>query len=176
MGLRKRAQVAKDSLTTPCALGRKRERPGTAGSPQGPSDPGPSHLGQLVDPTGPLAWARVTPESYLTLRTIGPERDTPGSAVSTCGHSDLSPTGPGQLVDPTGPRSGTRVIRDSWLTSGAFGPGLDWSHPGQLVNPVCAHTKRKSPGKAIRHCGTSGTVQSHPGCWLKPRALGPGPE
>ena len=55
------ALVARDSWSTPRALGPKREWPGTAGPPRRPTDNGPNHPGQLVNTTVPRAGPRVTP-------------------------------------------------------------------------------------------------------------------
>ena len=109
-GPRARARLTPESYSTPRAIrherdthwragrplgnGTKRESPGTDGRPRRASDPSLSRPGQLVDPVGLRAWARVTPESYLTLQAFGHERDMPGSAGSTRGPLDPGPSGP----------------------------------------------------------------------------------
>ena len=137
-------RVARDSLSTPQALGA-----------------GPSHGGQLVEPLGirtrvqgawgscltpgPSGTVRVAKESWSTVRTIGPERNRPGRAGRTGLPSDPSASRPGQLVktralrqvpsrpghvvDTAGTRTRARVIGDSWsnprsLRTGPESPGI----------------------------------------------------
>ena len=166
-------RVARDSLSTPQALGA-----------------GPSHGGQLVEPLGirtrvqrawgscltpgPSGTVRVAKESWSTVRTIGPERNRPGRAGRTVLPSDPSASRPGELVDPTGPLTRVRstgtavrprgtsepclVARDIWSSPRSLGPGPEWtgtaggprapsessaSHPGQLVDPQALGPKRE---------------------------------
>ena len=78
--------VTRDSWSTPHAIGQKRKWPGRAGQPLGPSDPGQSHPGHLVEPAGPWTQVRVTRDSW-----------------STRGPSGSGPSHLGQLVDSVGP-------------------------------------------------------------------------
>ena len=71
-GPRPRARVPRDSWSTTdawstqLALGLKHEWPVRAGRPRWPFETGASHLGELVDPTGPWKRARVPRESSST--------------------------------------------------------------------------------------------------------------
>ena len=71
--------------------------------------------------------------------------------------SDLSASRLGLLVESLGPWTQTGVARDRWSTPGAFGPSA--SPLGQLFDTAAPST-----------------VQSRPGCWLKPWAFGSRPE
>ena len=169
-----RAQVSRECWWTPRALGPGSESHGTPGRRRGHSDPGPRRAGQLVDTVCPLTRAGIAQRSWSTPRALGPEPSRPRDVVDTPDPRarDEEPGTDGRHRGPaeTSPRRrGTagRPLRP--LDQGR-------SRPGQLVNPVCPQTRRKSPGNAIRHCGTSGTVQSHLRCSLQPWALGNGPE
>ena len=95
-GLRTQARVARESSSTPWTLGPGPEMHRRAGRPHGPSDLNarcPAHLvapkgpgnrarvtGQMVDPMGTRAQARVPKESWSTPRDIGHEPEEPGTA------------------------------------------------------------------------------------------------
>ena len=151
--------VTWDSWSTACARGHKREWPKTAVQHLGPSDPGQSYPGHLVEPAGPKAWAQVTLGSWSNRRPSGSR-----------------PIHPGQLVDSVGPRiwaritregwSNTRVAQDSRWTPRALGPKHDspenagphrgplYPVPrclGQLVGPVGHRTWASVVRRVSRH-------------------------
>ena len=139
-------RVARDSLSTPQALGA-----------------GPSHGGQLVEPLGirtrvqgawgscltpgPSGTVRVAKESWSTVRTIGPERNRPGRAGRTVLPSDPSASRPGELVDPAGPLTRVRFDRHSCSTPRDVGAVP--SRAGHLVVPAVPRTW----ARVDRDCG-----------------------
>ena len=85
---RARSRVTQESWSTPRAVGHGPKSPGTVGPPREPSeedpshlvelvnrtrpsDPGPSCLGQLVDPRGPRTQQRDTRDSWSTPWALG---------------------------------------------------------------------------------------------------------
>ena len=147
------------------------------------SDLVPSHPGQLVEHTGPRAWARVAPESWSTPRAIRQEHDSPGRAAQNREPSDPGLSGPGQHVDTLGPRTQARVTQDSWSMPRALGP---WSEsPGGAVRnrrpsePSTSHQGQLFNTRALRHGPESpGQLVNHEGLWtwLTAWDLRPGPE
>ena len=136
----------------------------------GPSNKGPSRPGELVNPAGHWALARIALDSWSNLRALGHGPESPGTAGI-----------------PPDPRTQARVARDSCLTPGPSGTVL--SHPGPLVNTACHQTRRDSPRRAGKNhrpsdTGPSGTgqlvdpaepltqVQVTWDCWSTPGALG----
>ena len=127
-----RARDARDRWLTPGALGHmcespgkavqhpgtraRFELPGTAGQPRGPSEPGLSHPGQLVDPASPREWARVPRECWSTPKFLGTRLEFPG-----------------QLVKPVGPQKPAQFTRKSWWTPRAIVPGPEL--PGSAGRP-----------------------------------------
>lgn len=162
----------------------------TAGQTHGPSDPSGSHQGQLVDPAGPLAWARVTQESRSTPRALrpgqesprtagrpwdlGPELESPGRVGRHCGTSGTVPSRRGQLVDPRGPRTKSRVARDSGSTPGPSGTVL-------VARKSCGHRRPSRTGlsrlgQLVDNAGPPTRSRVFRDSWSTPRALGHGPE
>ena len=80
------------------------------------SDPGPSHLGQLVDPKCIRTRAPVAQFSWSTPQALGRKRVWPGRA------------GPPRRASGPG-----RSPWDSFMTPWALGPGQDW--PGTAGRP-----------------------------------------
>ena len=136
-----------------------------------PSDPGPSHPGQLVIPTGLWNRARVTQHSWSTTWAfgLGPDSSwTPGRhrrpstrarVARTAGrHSGIS--GIARVArdswSTTGPRTRTQVARDSCLTLRA-----DQHWPESPLDiwstPLSHRPGPDSPGTAGRPHGPSGT-------------------
>ena len=130
--------------------GTQRESPGSAGQHCGPSDQGPSHPGQEVDPAGPQPRGRVVQDSCSTPRAHQQRPDSPGSAGRHCGPSDGGQGHKGLLVDTTGTWTLARVTWDSWSTLKALGQGPE------------------SPGRAGRLCGHLDMVPNRPGKLVDP--------
>ena len=100
-------RVAWDCCSAPRANGHKCELPGSADRTRGPSDPGPSQPGHLVEPAGYRAHARAPRDCWSTPRP-----------------SDLYPSPLGHLVKPVGPRTQEEVAGRAGDPSGA------WSRAG----------------------------------------------
>ena len=101
---RTRAQVTRDSWSSPQDFTHGAKLPGTSGQNHMPLDPGSCHPGQLVDTSGLRTHALVARESCLTPRSLGR-------------HCEL----PGRAGRPRGPRTRARVAQESWTTAWAFG-------------------------------------------------------
>ena len=99
VGLRTLARDAQDSWSTTRAHGHWSESPGKVDRPRGPSDPRPSHLGELVKAPGTGIRAKVAQDIYRARVTSG-----------------MGPRFPGQLVDPADPCTQSRVARECWST------------------------------------------------------------
>ena len=130
-------RVCRDSWSTPWRHGHGTESAGRAGLPIGSSDPGPSHPGQLVDPT--VTWTQCPNRQGQLVeagcpRTLGHRIESPGTAGRPHGPSDQGsdsagtsgrprgplepgPCRPGKLVEPVAHRTRERVGRDNWSTS-----------------------------------------------------------
>ena len=101
--IRTGAPVARDSWSTPRALGCKCKWAGTAGVPQGPSDPGLSRPGNLVDPRG-----------------LGHGPESPLRPGGSRGSSEQGPSRQRHRVELAGPGTRARVARDCWSTPQAL--------------------------------------------------------
>ena len=111
--------------------------------------------GQLVDPTGPWARARVAQETWSTMWALRPGPDSPNILGGPRGHSDTSERRLGLLVEPTGNRTQSRVTRDSWSNPRVFGHGPE------------------SPWMPGLHRGPSEQGPTRLDSWSKLRALRP---
>ena len=144
----------------PQAFVLDRVSPRTAGRPHGNYDTGPSHPGELVDPTAHQTRSRVTQYNWSNLRAFGPEPESKGRGGRQ--HGPLDPGGgqPGQLFDPAGPHAWAqaRVDRVTWTTLRDFG---HWP---------------ESPGTACRTKGTRPRALVAWDSWLTLQALGHVPE
>ena len=169
-----RARIARDSWSTPRALGPGPESPGTADRPRGPSDPSANGTGEVID--------------------LGGHRTQAARAGQHRGPSDPAPCPLGQLLEPTGPRARARVTgtagrtlvhleqnagcRESWSTPWALEPGPEppgivgrarrtsgtgLNDPGQLVEPAGPRARPELPGTARRPRGPSDPCLSRPG-------------
>ena len=105
------ARVTWGNWTTPWAHGPTHESPGSTCRPRGPSDPGPSRPGELVDHAGPRTIAREARDIWSTPRDLGPQRESPSRAGRHRGPSDTGLSRPGELVETTGYHSRARVVR-----------------------------------------------------------------
>ena len=130
-------------LSTPRGLGYSPELPGTAGQPSGPSVPGPSHPGRLVDTAVPPTRPQDARDSWSIQRDIGhrpesaetggrprdlrPEPESPGRVGRPRGRSDQGKSRSGQLVDSAKPRTWDHVSRGFWSTPRRLGPGTLWA-------------------------------------------------
>ena len=83
VGPRNRARVSKDIVdpSGTLALRHKRELSGRAGRPRGPSDPGPSDQGHLVDLAGPQNGARVAKGIGLISQALGQLYNTAAASM-----------------------------------------------------------------------------------------------
>ena len=118
-GLWTRSRFARDSLSTPQALGPQHESIRSVGRQRVPSHNGLIYPGQMVNPAGYRRGARVLQsagrprgpsdpnpiarQSWSIPRAFGPEHESPRSAGRHCGLSDSIASRPGELVDPTCP-------------------------------------------------------------------------
>ena len=96
------------------------EFPGTFGRPQGPLDTSASRGTDVRNP-GPRALSRVYWEGWSTLRAFGPGPQSPGRAGRHRGPSNPGLRHRGQGVDPVGPLTLEEVVRDNWSIPRAFG-------------------------------------------------------
>ena len=165
--------------------------PGTAGRPRGPSDPSTSVPGQLVNPTGPRARARVPHDSLSPPQALGTGPESPRTFVRHHGPSDLSVSRQGQMVDTKGlwtrapvardswltpgPRKRTRGAHESWFTPPAFGPGPEspWpaGQPRGLSDPSVSVR-----GQVVDTEGTRTRAQFVRDIRFTQRGIGHGPE
>ena len=146
---RVQSQVARDSWSTPRALRPVPESPGTPVRHLSPSDQGPRCPGQLVDPAGHQAWARVAWDTWSTACPRTHSQVARDSWTTPWGLGPC-PSHPGQLVDPVGLRTLAGVAWDRWSTPCALGP------------------EPESPGRVGRHLGPAGTCPSRPGLLVDP--------
>jgi len=121
-GPRARVRFAWDCRSTPRALGPKHECPGITGQHRGPSEPGRSCPGHMVEPVGPWAWARVAQETRSTPRALGHRPEFREQLVDTEGPRTQARV-TRDSWSTVGPQTRTRVVRESWSTMRALGPG-----------------------------------------------------
>ena len=81
------ARVAWGNWSTPWSLGPVRESPGRACRPRGPSDRGPSRLGELVNPAGTATRPQVSRDIWSSLQALRHGPESPGRAGGQCGPS-----------------------------------------------------------------------------------------
>ena len=165
--------------------------PRRAGRARAPSEPGPSHPGQLVKTGGPQAWARVARECWSSPRDLGhgPSRpgqlvqaagpcawpESPGAAGPGHGTTDQSPCRPRLMVDIDGPQTLARVARDSLSTQRAHGPGPRAALESWFTPRAFGH-ERETPGELVDPTGPRTQAQVAQESWWNPRALAPEPE
>ena len=114
-GLRTRALVARESVSTQQVLGQ-----------------GLSLTGYMFYTTGPLARARIARETWSNPWDIGSELESPGSVGQHHWPSATGPSYPKQLVDhgrrvdAAGPRTQARVACIVGLSRGSSDTGPSW--------------------------------------------------
>ena len=146
-----------------------------------------SRPGQLVEPAGHRALARVAQDCRSTSRALGHDPESFGTAGRPRGPSDPSTRHLGKLIDTAGPQAQFQVscmtMRDSCMTTRALrhGPESPWragrprghldpsaSHPGELVDPRGPGTGHESPGSVGRTRGPLDPGPSQPGQLVYP--------
>ena len=156
-GTRTMAQVVRESRSTLQDLGPERESCSRAERHHGPSDPGLSHPGQLVNTVKPQTWERE-----------------PGTTGQHLGPSFTGPSLLGWLVDTAVTRPDQKLPGRVGLPRGTWDPSP--SRPVQEVGTGALGPWLMSPGEQDEPAGPRKRARGIQDSWLNPRELGHGPE